>query len=89
MKVQGDQPVQLVCTYWGSDAGGRVFDILVDGERLVTQTLERNKADHFLDQIYVLPKTMIQGKAKVTVTFQAHPGKTAGGLFAARLLKTK
>ena len=31
LKVLPDQPVSLVCSYWGSETGPRTFDILVDG----------------------------------------------------------
>jgi hypothetical protein len=34
-----------------------------------------------------LPAHVTQGKAKVTVKFQAHPGKTAGGVFGCAILK--
>ena len=39
MNVLPDQPQELSVTYWGSDAGRRVFDILVDGKKLATETL--------------------------------------------------
>jgi len=87
MSVHDSQPAELVCTYWGSDAGGRVFDILIDGRKIATQTLENNRPATFFDQAYDLPKHITQGKTKITVKFQAHPGKMAGGLYGLRLLK--
>ncbi|NQV34637.1 MAG: glycosyl hydrolase, partial [Phycisphaeraceae bacterium] len=87
LAVQPDEPAQLVCTYWGSDAGGRVFDILIDGEALVTQALDNDKPNQFFDQVYALPHRLIRDKTKVTVKFLAHPGKTAGGVFGARMIK--
>ena len=39
LKVLPDQPQELLVTYWGSDGGGREFDILVDGQKLATQKL--------------------------------------------------
>jgi hypothetical protein len=80
MEVLPDEPMQLACTFWGSDAGGRTFDILIDEEKLVTQTLEHNKPGAFYDEIYAIPTSLTEGKSQVTVTFQAHPGRTAGGL---------
>ena len=79
--------MQLVCTFWGSDAGGRGFDILIDGQKLVTQTLENNQPGAFYDETYAIPVSLTQGKSQVTVTFRAHPGRTAGGLFGARVMK--
>ncbi|UCD48648.1 MAG: glycoside hydrolase family 127 protein [Phycisphaerales bacterium] len=87
MKVLPDRPMQLVCTFWGSDAGGRTFDILIDGQKLVTQTLENNKPGVFYDETYAIGVSLTQGKSRVTVTFQAHPGRMAGGLFGARMMK--
>jgi uncharacterized protein len=87
LKVQPDRPQELWVTYWGSDVGNRVFDILVDGQKLATQRLDRNKPDQFYEEIYSLPAGTITGKAKVTVKFQAHPGATAGGVFGVRVMK--
>ena len=49
LKVHADTPQDLVCTYWGSDGGNRVFDILVDGEKIATQKLAANKPGEFFD----------------------------------------
>jgi hypothetical protein len=89
MKVSGDSPMELVCTYWGGDAGNRVFDILVDGVKVASQTLERNKPDQFFDTAYALPRELTHGKEKVTVRFQAQPGKLAGGLYGCRMMKAE
>ena len=37
--VRPDRAQELSVTYWGSDSGGRVFDVLVDGTRLATERL--------------------------------------------------
>lgn len=88
MKVLPDQPMTLVCTYWGSD-GGRTFDIVVDGQKVATQVLSHQHPNAFFDERYALPKDATQGKTEVTVTLKAHPGQTAGGLFAARMIKSR
>ncbi|HNT89592.1 MAG TPA: glycoside hydrolase family 127 protein, partial [Candidatus Hydrogenedentes bacterium] len=85
MKVSPDRPVELICTYWGSDAGGRVFDILVDGERIATQSLETPQdPGTFFDVAYPIPPEHTRGKDRVRVTFQARPGMMAGGVFGCR-----
>ncbi len=89
VKVLPDRPQELSVTYWGSDSGRRVFDILVDGKKLATETLENNRPDKFYDQTYVLSGELTQGKNQVTVTFQAHPRQTAGGIFGLRVLRTR
>ncbi|MBN2131563.1 MAG: glycoside hydrolase family 127 protein [Sedimentisphaerales bacterium] len=89
MAVDPDGPNELVCTYWGSDAGGRVFDILVDGRRVATQELDRPKPDQFVDMSYAIPTELTQGRQKVRVRFQAHPGQIAGGLYGCRIVKPR
>lgn len=87
LKVAPDQPQELWVTYWGSDAGRRVFDIVVDGRAIATQTLEHNRPDRFYDEVYPLPANLLQGKSTVTVTFRAHPDALAGGVFGARVMR--
>ena len=84
VKVLPDRPQELSVTYWGSDAGRRVFDILVDGKKLATETLENRRPDRFYDQTYALSDDFTRGKNHITVTFQAHPSQTAGGIFGLR-----
>ncbi len=80
-------PNALVVTYWGGDANNRHFDILVNGEKIASQTLENNHPGQFFDQTYPLPANLTAGKAKATVRFQANPGAFAGGVFGARLVR--
>jgi uncharacterized protein len=86
LKVRPDQPQELSVTFWGSDGGGRVFDILVDGQKIATQTLQNNKPDRFYDERYPLPPELWKGKQAVMIRFQAHPQATAGGVFGVRVL---
>jgi len=87
MTVLPDEPVDLLCTYWGSDRGRRTFDVLVDGETIATQSLNDNRPGEFFDVIYLIPVELTKGKQKVTVKLQAHPGEFAGGLFGCRTTK--
>lgn len=87
MAVNDEAPLELVCTYWGSDAGNRVFDILIDDHVIATQTLENNQPDEFFEVAYPIPADMLKEKSKIRVKFQAHPGKTAGGVFGCRIIK--
>ncbi|MBC7328382.1 glycoside hydrolase family 127 protein [bacterium] len=87
LKVEPSSPMQLAVTYWGSDVGARVFDILIDGMKIATQQLNNNKPGRFFVEIYDLPPELTRGKEKVTVRFQAHPGCLAGGIFDLRTLR--
>jgi DUF1680 family protein len=81
LAVLPDEPMTLLCTFWGSDSGRRTFDILVDGRQAATQTLDRNRPGEFFDVECPLPPELTRDKEKITVKFQAHPGNFAGGLF--------
>jgi uncharacterized protein len=87
MKVLPDTSLELVCTYWGGDSGGREFDILINDVKIATQRLDNDKPGKLWDAIYAIPKELTQGKDKVRVKLAAHPGKSAGGLFGCRVLK--
>jgi len=80
---------ELSVTYWGSDGGNRVFDILVEGTKLATQRLQNNRPGKFYDEAYAIPESLTEGKDKVTIKFQAHPGAWAGGIFGLRILKAE
>jgi len=87
MKVSPDKPVDLVCTYWGSDSGGREFDIMIDETKIAAQVLNSNSPDKFFDVTYPIPEELTKGKDKVTVRFQGHEKKTAGGVFGCRTIR--
>jgi len=87
VKVLPDKPQELLVTYWGSDGGNRVFDILIDDTRLATQRLQNNRPNKFYDEFYSIPEDLTKGKQTVTVKFQAHSGTWAGGVFGLRVLK--
>lgn len=89
LKVEGDKPVELAVTYWGSDIGPRIFDIIVEEEVVATQQLNMNKPGRFFDVIYKIPSRLTEGKNNITVRFQAHPNCLAGGIFELRTLRTK
>ncbi|PQV64208.1 hypothetical protein B1R32_10652 [Abditibacterium utsteinense] len=80
---------ELSVTYWGDDNGNRNFDVLVDGQKIATQRLENNRPGEFFDVVTPIPAALTQGKKRVTVRFQAHPGQRAGGVFGARILRAE
>ncbi len=86
LKVRPGQPQELRVKYWGGDTGGREFDILIGGAKLATVKLDNNKPGAFYEETYPIPATMTQGRTNITVRFQAHPGKLAGGVFGCATL---
>lgn len=86
LKVLPGQPQELRVKYCGDDTGGREFDVLVDGQKLATQTLDYNRPGEFYEESYPIPAAWVQGKDKVVVRFQAHSGKVAGGVFGCAIV---
>lgn len=84
-----DTPLELHVTYWGSDSGGREFDVLVNDQQVATQTLDNNRPDEFYDEVYQLPPALTQGQERLTIKFQAHPGRMAGGVFGVALRRVQ
>lgn len=81
-------PLQLQATYWGEERK-RQFYILIDGERLATQTLNFDHPGEFFDVIYDIPQHMTNGKARINVRFEPEKGNTAGPVFGVLLFKPK
>lgn len=86
MTVDGQSPMTLSCTYWGSDQRNRAFDILVDGTVVATQQLEELKLGEFVEVAYPVPEALTRGKELVAVTFRAKKNKVAGGVYGCRML---
>ncbi|WP_028965486.1 glycoside hydrolase family 127 protein [Sphingomonas phyllosphaerae] len=81
-------PLVLQATYWG-DERKRTFDILVDNQRIATQTLDTDKPGAFFDVDYPVPEALTKGKSKVRVRFVPHDKNTAGPVFGVRLFTAK
>jgi hypothetical protein len=88
LKVLPDRPMVLLCTYWGSDVG-RTFDILINGIKIATQTVNVNYPGDFFDIEYKIPAELTRGKGTATVKFQAAAEGTAGGLFGLAMIKER
>ena len=87
LKVVADAPQILRCTYRGGETGARTFHILIDGEHLATQTLNRDKPGEFFHVDYPLPPLLVRGKEKIVVRFQSQEKQIAGGVIQAATMK--
>lgn len=88
LKVLPDASHTLMATYWGMDNRGRRFDILVDGDTIATEDLNRYKESRFYDISYAIPPELTKGKQYITVKFQARPGNGAGPVYGIRLVRS-
>jgi DUF1680 family protein len=87
LKVLGDLPMTILCTYWGSNRPPRTFDILVDGQIAATQTLSFDHPDNYYSVEYPIPEKLTRNKEKITIKFRAHPKSIAGGVCQCATLK--
>jgi DUF1680 family protein len=88
LAVDPAHPMTLVVTYYSGETRRRTFDILVDGQRVGGQTVERGAAEpHFFDTEYPIPAALVQGKQKVTVRFQATNGNEIAAVFGIRMIR--
>ncbi len=78
----------LRITYYGLDKD-RSFDILVNNILLETVHLDGSVGDKFFDVDYELPAELTEGNQNsvINVTFKAHEGSIAGGVFYVRLMR--
>jgi len=83
MKVNAQKKNSLICTYWGMDNRGRVFDILINDVKVATEDLNKYKKSSFYNIVYPIPAELTKGKEKVTVTFQPAPNNSAGPVYGA------
>jgi hypothetical protein len=88
LRVEPDQSLALAVRYWGNEAGNRTFDILIDGQKLITENITGKwNRDEFVFVRYPIASEMLRGKQQVTVTFKPHAGNLAGGIFDLRIVK--
>jgi DUF1680 family protein len=88
LKVVPDKPLSLVCTYRGGEGRRRVFDVLVDGRKIVTENLPYHPAE-LLDYEYRIPADLTAGKTSVVVKFQSQADATTAAVFDVRIVTAK
>jgi DUF1680 family protein len=91
LPVDPAHPMLLVITYSTQEFGHRTFDILVDGQRIGQQVVERrgpgSAAAGFFDVEYAVPAASVSGKQKVTVRFEATNGNEIAAVFGIRMIR--
>jgi hypothetical protein len=89
MPVEPGSALELVVTYFQDEWRRRTFDILVDGQKIAGQVVERGGVPHFFDLSYPVPAGLLAGRKKITVRFQATDGNETAKVFGVRLIRTK
>ncbi len=89
LSTLGKMDLSLMVRYWGNETGNRTFDILIDGEKLITENITGKwDVTDFVNIEYPIPNSMTEGKEEITVKFQAvDASNVAGRLFYVRLVE--
>lgn len=91
LPVQPTHPNSLLVTYLGEERAKRTFEILVDGQRVGEQTIERyppgSASSRFFDIEYKIPADLLKDKGKVRVRFQATGGNEIAAVFGIRTIR--
>lgn len=81
MKTDPGKVNSLLCSYWGMDNRGRIFDIFVNDVKIATEDVNKYKASKFYDIVYTIPAELTKGKDKVTIQFKPAPGNMVGPVY--------
>jgi DUF1680 family protein len=91
LPVDAAHPIGLVVTYHSEERGKRTFEILVDGQHVGEQTIERSPpgsaAGRFFDVEYKIPRDLVKNKARLTVRFQATGNNEIAAVFGIRTIR--
>jgi DUF1680 family protein len=87
MKTDPSLNNTLVCTYWGMDNRGRIFDIFVNDSLLSSEDLNKYKESRFYNISYPIPKTLTENKQEVIIRFVPKPNNSAGPVYNVRTVK--
>jgi DUF1680 family protein len=86
LPVNGQTMVTLVATYNSDQRRPRSFDVLVDGQKVASESQPQGSVSKFYDREYVIPAELMRHKEKLTVRFEATGGLEVTPVFGVRLI---
>jgi len=86
LPVKAQTMVTLVATYNSDQRRPRSFDVLIDGEKIASETQSQNSVSRFYDKEYVIPAELMRHKEQLTVRFEATGGLEVTPVFGVRLI---
>lgn len=81
MSINSNITNYISTKYYSGDAG-RTFNIYVDNQLLVQETIKSQTPAGFYDVRYQIPAEWLTGKSKITVKFASRGSSYVGGVFA-------
>jgi hypothetical protein len=88
LPVDATHPLAVVVTYYSDEWQKRTFDILVDGQKIGEQVVEKGGKPHFFDVQYNIPAALVGDKQKVTVRFNATNSNEISAVFGIRTIRS-
>ncbi len=85
--VTGTGPMALLVSYNSDARQTRRFEILLDGQRVGEQAVEKSSVSRFFDVEYPIPGELLRGKTKAQVRFQATDGHETAPVFGLRMVR--
>ena len=92
LPVDVEKSRSLLITYFTVERAARSFEILVNGQRVGEQRIERSvpgsATGRFFDVEYKLPVALLKDKKKITIRFVATSGNEIAGVYGIRLIRS-
>jgi hypothetical protein len=74
-------------TYWGGESRRQLFDVVVEGEVVGTQSLFDDRPGELFPVEYPIPEKLRGGRDRVRVTFRPVPGRSTGAVYDVRVVR--
>lgn len=87
MKIDPSANNTLVCTYWGMDNRGRVFDIYINDTKIATEDLNKYKASKIYEITYPISLDLTKYKLTAKIKFVPKAHNSAGPLYGAKIVR--
>ena len=86
LPLSGQTIVTLVATYNSDQRRPRSFDVLVDGQKVGSESQPQSSVSKFYEKEYVITPELLRHKEKLTVRFEATNGLEVTPVFGVRLI---
>jgi len=86
LPVNGQTMVTLVATYNSDQRRPRGFDVLIDGQKVASESQPQSSVSKFYEKEYVVPAELMRHKETLTVRFEATGGLEVTPVFGVRLI---
>jgi hypothetical protein len=87
LKLPPAGPAAVRATYWGGESRRHLFEVLVEGEVVGTQSLFDDRPGEVFPVEYPIPERLRHGRDRVRVTFRPVPGSSTGVVYDVRVVR--